>query len=70
MWVLGFGRISLQGISWPAKWHGPYLILRKLGELNYEIQKEQGGWKVMAHKDQLKKFQVEEAPKHELSGVN
>ena len=46
-----------------CEWHGPYLILKKLGDLNYEIQREQGGRKVVVHVDQLKKFQGEVVPK-------
>ena len=44
-------------------WQGPYIITKKLSDLNFEIQINQKGSRKILHHDKLKRFYSEQLPK-------
>ena len=43
-------------------WKGPYLVVEKIGDLNYRVQETQQSRKITLHVDQSKAFEHEMPP--------
>ena len=43
-------------------WRGPYLVVEKIGDLNYRVQETQQSRKITLHVDHIKAFEHETPP--------
>ena len=61
-WVWVFSPAELDN-KLAVGWKGPFLVIQKLGPVNYVVQKEENSRKITLHIDHMKKYAFDDTPK-------